>query len=78
MSMVLLDDPSRAQIVFQPAPVIRASVLAAHPGIALWLAPIFALLTRPVLRGLNARIAAEGEDPADVARGFLKRLELPA
>jgi osmoprotectant transport system substrate-binding protein len=78
LGMVLMDDPRRAQIVFQPAPVIRATVLAAQPNIGPWLEPVFSLLTRPVLRGLNAQIAAEGTDPADVARGFLKRSGLPA
>jgi osmoprotectant transport system substrate-binding protein len=78
LGMVLLDDPRRAQIVFQPAPVIRASVLAAHPYIESWLASVFSLLTRPVLRGLNAQIAADGADPADVAHSFLRRSGLPA
>jgi len=71
LGMVLLDDPKHAQIVFQPAPVARQAVLEAHPDIAGLLAPIFARLTLPVLRRLNARIAAEGADPAAVAAEFL-------
>ena len=71
LGMVLLTDPLHAQIEFQPAPVARAAVLAAHPDIPVWLGPTFAALTTDVLRGLNARIAADGEDPASVAASFL-------
>jgi osmoprotectant transport system substrate-binding protein len=71
LGLVLLADPLHAQIVFQPAPVIRAGALLACPGIEPWLAEVFARLTLPVLRGLNARIAVQGEDPAKVAAAFL-------
>ena len=71
LDMMLLTDPRHAQIEFQPAPVARAAVLGAYPDIATWLAPTFAALTTNVLRGLNARIAAGGEDPATVAASFL-------
>jgi osmoprotectant transport system substrate-binding protein len=71
LGLVLLDDPLHAQIVFQPAPVVRADVLRAHPDISGWLDAVFARLTLKVLRGLNARIAVQGEDPAAVAAEFL-------
>ena len=76
LGMVLLPDPKHAQIVFQPAPVVRQPVLDAHPQIAAWLAPVFASLTLPVLRHLNGRIAAEGADPAAVGRDHLASLGL--
>jgi osmoprotectant transport system substrate-binding protein len=78
LGMVLLDDPRHAQIVFQPAPVIRSGVLAEHPDIEPWLGAVFSRLTRPVLRSLNARIAADGADPWEVAHGFLQQSGLPA
>lgn len=71
LGLTLLADPRHAQIVFQPTPVVRESVLSAHPDIAGWLNAVFARLTEPVLRALNARIAVQGEDPADVAAAFL-------
>ena len=74
LHLVLLTDPHHAQIVFQPAPVIRAATLQAYPQIAAILAPIFAALTLPVLRHLNAQIAAEGADPTQVAAHFLSHL----
>lgn len=72
LGLTLLSDPRHAQIVFQPAPVIRAAALAAEPRIADWLAPLFAALDRPTLQALNARIAGEGEAPGDVAAAWLK------
>ena len=75
LGMVLLADPLHAQIVFQPAPVVRAAVVLAHPGIAVAptpaLAPVWAGLSLTVLRHLNARIAAEGAAPALVAADYL-------
>ncbi len=71
LRLTLLNDPHHAQIVYQPAPVVRAPILHVHPEIAALLAPVFAALTLPVLRQLNAQIAAEGADPGEVAAMFL-------
>jgi osmoprotectant transport system substrate-binding protein len=70
----LLSDPSHAQTVYAPAPVIRSETLAAHPRIREWLAPVFASLTLPVLQRLNARVAADGVPPARVAHDYLATL----
>ncbi len=71
LGLTLLADPRHAQIVFQPAPVVRVSVLQAQPQVAPILAPLFASLTAARLRGLNARIAGQGADPRAVAAGYL-------
>jgi osmoprotectant transport system substrate-binding protein len=74
LRLTLLDDPHHAQIVFQPAPVVRAPVLAANPQIAPILAPVFATLTVERLRGLNAQVSVDGRDPAQVAARYLAEL----
>ncbi len=74
LGLVLLEDPLHAQIVFQPAPVVRAAVLQAHPKIAAALAPVWTRLTTQVLRHLNAKIAAQGMAPAAVAADYLGAL----
>jgi osmoprotectant transport system substrate-binding protein len=74
LRLVLLTDPHHAQIVFQPAPVVRAVVLRVYPEITAILAPVFAALTLPVLRAMNAQISADGADPAQVAAQFLAHL----
>ena len=71
LNLLLLADPLHAQIAFQPAPVLRAATLSAHPDIAAWLAPVFAGLTLPRLRALNARISVDGADAWSVATAYL-------
>jgi osmoprotectant transport system substrate-binding protein len=72
LGLVALCDDKHAQIVYAPAPVIRASVLDRNPGIALALDKVFASLTRETLQRLNARIAVDGEDARTVADGYFK------
>ena len=73
LGMVVLQDTKGVQMVYAPTPVIREAVLKAHPGIAALLAPVFASLDAPTLRGLNAAIAVNGEDSKQVAAGYLKQ-----
>ena len=72
LGLVALDDNKAAQIVYAPAPVIRADVLAGHPEIKDALEPIFATLNGETLRALNAKISLEGQDAAQVAGAYLK------
>ena len=72
LRLQLLADDKHAQTVYQPAPVIRAAVLAQHPEIATMLDPVFRSLTLERLQHLNAEIAAEGEQPEAVAGDYLR------
>jgi osmoprotectant transport system substrate-binding protein len=72
LDLAVMRDSRGAEIVYAPAPVIRASVLERHPEIARVLAPVFASLDLATLRRLNAAITADGEDAATVARDYLK------
>jgi len=72
LDLVALCDDQHAQIVYAPAPVVRAAVLDAYPAIAPALAPVFASLSREVLQQLNARIAVYGEDSRAVAGDYLR------
>lgn len=67
-----LDDPHHAEPVYAPAPVVRGEVLAAYPQIRESLAPVFGALDLPTLRGLNEKVAVEGEPAAEVAADFLR------
>jgi len=71
LDLVVLEDDKHAQTVYEPAPVIRGAVLALHPEIAGILDPAFRALSLTVLQQLNARIAVDGEDAAQVATEFL-------
>ena len=79
LGLVLLKDTKHAQILYQPAVIVRTPVLEKHPEIAEILTPVFASLTIETLQQLNARIAVNGEDAGTVAtaylasRGFIRR-----
>ncbi|WP_207100463.1 ABC transporter substrate-binding protein [Paracoccus shandongensis] len=69
--LVVMEDDKGVQPVYQPAPIVRASVLEAYPQIAAVLEPIFASLTLETLQTLNGRIQIGGEPAAAVARDYL-------
>lgn len=69
--LLVMEDDKAVQPVYQPAPIVRASVLEAHPQIAEVLEPIFATLTLQTLQTLNGRIQVGGEPAAAVARDYL-------
>ncbi|HXQ49468.1 MAG TPA: glycine betaine ABC transporter substrate-binding protein [Stellaceae bacterium] len=71
LGLIVLADDKGAEIVYEPAPVVRAKVLAAHPVIASLLDPVFRSLTLERLQRLNAEIAVEGGDARDVAGEYL-------
>jgi osmoprotectant transport system substrate-binding protein len=72
LGLVALADDKGAEIVYAPAPVVRAAVLKRYPAIAAALGPVFATLTRARLQRLNARIAVGGSSAAVVAAAYLK------
>ncbi len=72
LGLVAMRDSRGAQIVYEPAPVVRAAVLERHPAIASTLARIFATLTLERLQALNARIGVEGRPAREVARAHLE------
>ncbi|HEY4252339.1 MAG TPA: glycine betaine ABC transporter substrate-binding protein [Roseomonas sp.] len=71
LQLVVMTDTRRAQLVFEPAPVVRQPVLERFPAIAPALAPVFAQLSLERLRGLNAQVTVEGRAPRAVAQRFL-------
>ncbi|MBY5944760.1 ABC transporter substrate-binding protein [Photobacterium rosenbergii] len=72
VGLVVMEDDKRVQPVYAPTPVIRESVLNAHPQIDDILNPIFASLDLNTLQGLNSRIAIGGESASAVAKNYLQ------
>jgi osmoprotectant transport system substrate-binding protein len=70
--LVVLSDPRGVQPVYEPAPIVRGPVYDRNPEIGTILEPVFKSLDLVTLQTLNARIAVEGQNPADVARSFLQ------
>lgn len=72
LDLVVMRDTKGAQMVYEPAPTVRAAVLEKNPRIREALEPVFATLDAETLRGLNAKISVEGQDQGQVAREYLK------
>jgi osmoprotectant transport system substrate-binding protein len=76
LGLVALEDNKHAQIVYAPAPVVRAATVQRYSQIPAALDPAFATLTRQILQRLNAKIAVEGEDAKAVAVAYLRSRHL--
>jgi osmoprotectant transport system substrate-binding protein len=72
LDLHVLEDTRHAEPVYAPAPVVRDTILASYPRIDAVLAPVFAKLDLGGLRGLNEKVAVEGDDPSEVAREFFR------
>ncbi|MBI4187692.1 MAG: ABC transporter substrate-binding protein [Chloroflexi bacterium] len=70
--LVVLEDPKGVQPVYEPAPIIRGQVFSRYPEIETILGPVFRTLDLETLQTLNAKIAIQGQNPADVAGQYLK------
>ena len=71
LKLVVLADPKGAQPVYEPAPRVRGEIVEKYPEIAGILDPVFESLDLVTLQTLNAKIAVEGQNAADVANGYL-------
>ncbi|OGO33287.1 MAG: osmoprotectant uptake system substrate-binding protein [Chloroflexi bacterium RBG_16_56_11] len=71
LDLVVLTDPRGVQPVYQPAPIVRGAVFDKYPELAGILDPVFDSLSLSALQGLNASIAINGQNPAEVARNYL-------
>jgi osmoprotectant transport system substrate-binding protein len=69
--LVVLEDPKGAQPVYEPAPRVRGEIMEKYPEIAGILDPVFQSLSLETLQTLNAKIAVEGRNAADVAQEYL-------
>lgn len=75
LGLVVLEDTKGVQPVYQPAPVVRESVLEAHPDIETLLNEVFATLDELTLQTLNADVAVNGLSPTQVASDYLDSLD---
>ncbi|WP_447044333.1 glycine betaine ABC transporter substrate-binding protein OsmF [Vreelandella sp. H-I2] len=74
LGLVVLEDSKGVQPVYQPAPVVRESVLEAYPDIETLLNDVFATLDEVTLQTLNADVAVNGLSPTQVVSDYLDSL----
>ena len=70
--LVVLQDDKHFWPPYQVAPVVRDDALQRFPGIASALNALAPAVTDAAMRRLNWRVDGNHEEPADVARDFLK------
>ncbi|KPQ27806.1 MULTISPECIES: glycine betaine ABC transporter substrate-binding protein OsmF [unclassified Halomonas] len=75
LGLVVLEDSKGVQPVYQPAPVVRESVLEAYPDIDSLLEDVFSTLDLETLQKLNADVAVNGMSPDKVASDYLDSLD---
>lgn len=73
LGLVVMADDRGAQMVYEPAPVVRQPVLDRFPAMRAPLAAAFATLTQETLQRLNAEVAVDGRPARAVARAHLER-----
>ncbi len=71
LDLKVMEDTRGVQPVYQPAPIIRESVLKAYPEIKDLLKPVFEALDLETLQRLNGEVAVNGAPAAQVAKKFL-------
>jgi osmoprotectant transport system substrate-binding protein len=75
LGLVVLEDSRGVQPVYQPAPVVRESVLETYPDIDGLLEEVFNTLDLETLQKLNADVAVNGMSPNKVAGDYLDSLD---
>ena len=76
--LVVLDDDKHFWPPYQVAPVVRIDALRRFPRLAPALNALAPLITDATMRHLNWRVDGGHEEPADVARDFLRTSGLTA
>lgn len=74
--LVVLEDDLRFFPPYYVAPVVRGDVLEKHPELGEILNQLAGRLPDEEARELNRRVEVDGEEPADVARDWLRREDL--
>ena len=74
--LVPLDDDKGLFPPYYVAPVVRAEVLEANPGMADVLNALAPHVDNAVMRKLNAEVEQNREEPEDVAKAYLEEIGL--
>ena len=74
LDLIVMRDTRGAQIVYEPAPVVRTEALERFPKISKALNGVFASLSTAKLQALNAEIVVDERPARDVAERYLNQL----
>lgn len=74
-NLQILQDDKKFYPAYQAAPVVRQSILEAHPEIYQALSPLFGFISQEKMMNLNYQVDGEGKSPKDVVRQFLAEFD---
>lgn len=74
--LITLEDDKNFYPSYEAAPIVRQSILVAHPEIYQALSPLFGFLDQEKMIALNYQVDVEGKSPRDVVRQFLEHFDL--
>lgn len=74
--MFVLEDDKELFPPYQGAPLLRQETLEKYPELEDILNKLAGIITDDEMRGMNYKVNTDGENPADVARQFLKNAAL--
>lgn len=72
LGLTVLDDDNNFFVPYNPSLTVRNQVADQNPQIATVMSPVNEALTDETLRGLNAKVDAEGKTPEKVAEDWLR------
>jgi osmoprotectant transport system substrate-binding protein len=72
LGLTVMEDDLQFFPVYQPALTMRQETADEYPQLVAIFAPVAEKLTTEVMQGLNAQADVDGEDPADIADGWLQ------
>ena len=70
--LVVLEDDKQFFPAYEGLVLIRGEIADKHPGLVDVLSKLSGMISDTTMRNLNNRVDAHGENPADVARDFLR------
>jgi osmoprotectant transport system permease protein len=74
LNLVVLDDDRHYFPVYEAVPLVRASVVQRHPAVAEALRALAGTISSAEMRRMNYAVDAEKQDPFQVVRAFLDRI----
>jgi osmoprotectant transport system permease protein len=77
LNLIVLEDDRHYFPVYEAVPVVRAALLLQHPEVAAGLRRLAGAISDAEMRRMNYAVDAEKQDPFQVAKRFLDRIDTP-
>lgn len=75
-NLIILVDDKKFYPSYEAAPIVRQSILEAHPEVYQVLSSLFGFIDQEKIMELNYQVDVEGKSPRDVVRQYLSKFNL--